>query len=144
MKTLAAIAGALLGLLFLFASLYYFAIVFQIAPPPHEEPPAEGSPQAMFMAAMGGTGYLNFVKIFELIGAILVAIPKSRRAGLLVLGPIMINILATHVFIMGPATLVNPMVIGMVVLALFLVYAERRAFVAFLRGDEAAGGARAL
>ena len=122
------IAGGLLGLLFLFASLAYF---FKLASPP---PPPEGSPMAMFMGAMHPTGYLDFVKVLELLGAVLIAIPMTRRMGLLVLGPIIINILAFHIFVAKGEGLANPMVIVMTALALYLVWVERRAFTAFIRG----------
>ena len=50
------------------------------------------------------------------------------------LGPILINILAFHGFITKGDGLGNPMILFMVALALFLVWAERRAFAAYLRG----------
>ncbi len=74
------------------------------------------------------TGYLQFVKVFELIGGILVAIPKTRNYGLLVLGPIIINILAFHLFITKGEGLLNPMIIAIVALALFLLWSGRKAF----------------
>jgi putative oxidoreductase len=128
MKTLALVAGILLGLLFIAASVVYFLKLVDAPPPP------EGSPMASFFAAMYPTRYLDFVKALELLGGVLVAIPATRRAGLLVLGPIIVNILAAHVFLMKGEGLTNPMLIAIVVLTLVLVAAERRAFAAFLRG----------
>ncbi len=128
MKLLAAIAAALLGLMFIAASLIYF---FKLVDAP---PPAEGSPMALFFGAMYPTHYLDFVKVLELVGGILVAVPLTRRIGLLVLGPIIVNILATHIFLTKGEGLGNPMLIAVVVLALFLVIVERRAFAAFARG----------
>lgn len=128
MKIAAIVAGVLLGLAFLFASIAYLFNLVEGPPPP------EGSPIASYMAAMHPTGYLRFVKVLELVGAVLVMIPATRRVGLLILGPIIINILAAHVFLMGAATLLNPMIIAIVVLTLFLVWVERRAFAAYLRG----------
>ena len=122
------IAGGLLGLLFLFASLAYF---FKLGTPP---PPPEGSPMAMFMGAMYPTGYLDFVKVLELLGGVFIAIPMTRRLGMLVLGPIIINILAFTVFINKGEGLANPMIIVMTALALYLVWVERRSFAAFIRG----------
>ena len=90
---------------------------------------------ANFFAALASTPYLAFVKALELLGGILVLIPATRRAGLLVLGPIIVNILAFHVFIAPTmAGLRDPMLLGIVALTLFLVWCERRAFAAFLRG----------
>jgi hypothetical protein len=46
-----------------------------------------------------------------------VAIPRTRNFGLLILGPILVNILAFHVFITKGAGLFDPMLLGIVVLA---------------------------
>ena len=93
MKIAANIAGGLLGLLFITFSLMG---LLNMAPKPSFPP---DSPVDHFMKAFGPTGYMTFVKIFELTGGIFVAIPKTRNLGLLVLGPIILNILAFHVFV---------------------------------------------
>ena len=121
-KFLPAAAGIILGLLFIMVAV---VVLFNLMDAP---PPPEGSPAAMFMGALGPTGYLTFVKILELAGGILVAIPKSRNIDLLILGPIIVNILAFHIFIMKGATLGDPMLIVIVLLALYLMWVERRAF----------------
>lgn len=46
----------------------------------------------MFFGAFGPTGFMNFVKTCELIGGILVAIPVTLNFGLLLLGPVIVNI----------------------------------------------------
>ena len=127
MKHLPTIAGALLGLLFVFASVAYFFTLVDAPPPPKD------SAAALFMGAIYPTGFLDFVKVCELLGGILIAIPATRRIGLLVLGPIIINILAFHGFVAREG-LFNPMIILIVVFTLFLVWAERRAFAAYIRG----------
>jgi putative oxidoreductase len=126
MKYLPAIAGVLLGLLFIMSSV---VVLFNLVKMP---PLPEGSPQAMFMAALGPTGYMTFVKVCELLGGILVAIPRTRNFGLLVLGPIILNILAFHVFIMKGATLFDPTLIIIVVLALYLLWVGRKNFAGLL------------
>jgi len=123
------IAGILLGLLFLFASVLF---LFKLGPQP-EFP--EGSPIAMFMGALGPTGYMTFIKVFEMLGGVLVAIPRTRNLGLLVLGPIIVNILAFHVFITGGAGLLNPMLLAVVVLPLYLLWVERQAFLGLLKSS---------
>lgn len=129
MKYIPTIAGGLLGLLFLFASVAYFLKLGDQPPPP------AGSPAAMFMGALYPTGYFDFIKVLELLGGVLVAIPMTRRLGLLVLGPIIVNILAFTVFIGKGQDLVNPMIIVMVALALYLMWVERHSFAKFIRGS---------
>ena len=123
------IAGLLLGLLFIFSALVVLLNLVHMPPPP------EGTPAALFMAAFVPTGYLTFVKSLELLGGILVAIPRTRNFGLLVLGPIIVNILAFHIFIMKGAGLFAPPFIIPVItlLAAYLLWAGRQAF-AGLRG----------
>ena len=122
MKHLPTVAGIVLGLLFIMSSV---VVLFHLVKMP---PPPDGTPAAMFMGALGPTGYMTFVKVLELIGGILVAIPLTRNFGLLILGPILVNILAFHVFIMKGATLMDPMLIVIVLLSLYLLWAGRKNF----------------
>ena len=126
MKYAPTIAGALLGLLFVMSSV---VVLFHLVPMP---PPPEGTPAAMFMGAFIPTGYMTFVKVLELTGGILVAIPRTRNFGLLILGPILVNILAFHIFIMKWATLFDPMLIVIVLLALYLLWVGRKSFAGLL------------
>lgn len=123
MKHLPTVAGILLGLLFIMASV---TVLFHLVKMP---PPPDGTPAAMFMGAFIPTSYMTFVKVLELTGGILVAIPRTRNFGLLILGPILVNILAFHVFIMKGDGLLNPMIIIIVMLALYLLWAGRKNFV---------------
>ena len=124
MKYLTIIAGVILGLLFIMSGM-----MFLLNKMPDMPPPPEGSPAAHFLAAFFPTGYMHFVKVFETLGGILVAIPKTRNLGLLVLGPIILNIIAYTIFVMGSFNaLLNPMFIVIVILTLFLLWAERKAF----------------
>lgn len=124
MKYLPTIAGILLGLLFLMSSV---VVLFNLMPPEKMPPPATHEAE-LFMGAFMPTGYMTFVKIVELLGAILVAIPKARNYGLLALGPVIINILAYHVFITKGQGLLDPLLIIIVALALYLLWAGRKAF----------------
>ena len=114
------IAGALLGLLFLVFGLNFFLKFLPLPAPP------EGSPMAMFMGAMYATGYLTFVKVLEISGGILVAIPLTRKIGLLILTPIIVNILAIHIFLMNGHGLLDPPVIMVTLLAAFLLWSARK------------------
>ena len=125
----AAVAGGLLALVF--AGL---GIAFLAGALPEPPAPPEGTPIAHFMTAMMPTGYMTFVKVWEEIGGLLIAWPRTRRLGLLVLGPIVLNILAFHWFIGGTAGVNDPMVAAVTVLVLFLAWVEREAFLRFARG----------
>ena len=125
-KWLPNIAGILLGLLFLMASVTYF---LKMVP---EQKIPEGTPTAMFMGALGPTGYMTFVKVFELVGGVLVMIPRLRNLGLLLLGPVIVNILAFVIFVAGGKDLLNPMMIIMVALALYLLWDARKKFAGLL------------
>lgn len=122
------IAGALLGLLFISVGLM---VLLGLGPAP--QLPPEGTPPAHFFAAFGPTGYLTFVKVCEVVGGLLVAIPRTRNFGLLVLGPVIINILAFHLFVTGGAGLFEPMIVVICVLAGYLLWVERVAFLRLLR-----------
>jgi putative oxidoreductase len=122
MKYLPCIAGGLLGALFIMSSV---VVLFNLMDAP---PPPEGTPAAHFMAALGPTGYMTMVKVFELIGGILVAIPKTRNFGLLILGPIIVNILAFHGFVTKGQGLFDPMLIFICVVAVYLLWVGRKQF----------------
>lgn len=124
MKHAPTIAGALLGLLFIMSSVVVLFGLVKMPPPP------EGTPAALFMGAFGPTGYMTFVKVLELLGGVLLLIPRTRNFGLLVIGPILVNILAFHVFIMKGAALFDPMLIVIVLLTLYLLWVGRKTFAA--------------
>ncbi len=126
MKYLPSIAGVLLGLLFIASGV---VILFNLVSAP---PMPEGTPAAMFMGAFGPTGYMTFIKILEVLGGVFVAIPRTRNFGLLILGPIIVNILAFHIFITKGTGLFEPPLIIIVVLATYLLWAGRKAFAGLL------------
>lgn len=129
MKHAPTIAAALLGLLFVvFGSNFFLNFI----PMPADPSPAD-APHKLFMAALFPTGYLAFVKVLEILGGVLVALPKTRNIGLLILGPIIVNILAFHIFLTKGAGLFEPPLVLICVLALFVLISERRAFAALLK-----------
>ena len=127
MKCAANIVGGLLGLIFIVFGLNFF-----IGFLPAQPNPPEGSPPALFFGALIPTGYFAFVKILEILGGVLIAIPKTRNFGLLVLGPIIINILAFHIFLIKGAGFADPVTLVVVslitILPLFLLWTARTAF----------------
>jgi hypothetical protein len=125
-KYLPCIAGVLLGLCFLAASIPILFNLIKFPPLP------EGTPAWHFMQALGPTGYVKFVKMFEFTGGILVMIPRLRNIGLLLLGPVIVNIIAFHVLIDDPRQLINPMLDIIVVCALYLLWHARKKFAGLL------------
>jgi len=120
------IVGALLGFLFVFSGAAY---LFNMVPMP-EIPPE--SPIGIFMKLFGDSGYMTFVKILEVVGGVLIAIPKLRSLGLLVLGPILLNIIAFHAFI-AKEGLFSGMLIVIVIATLYLLWSERKRFAGLVR-----------
>lgn len=128
MKIATYIVATLFGLMFLAGGLSFF-----LAKMP--EQPSMGPAADHFMAAFGPTGYMAFVKVCEILGGALVIVPKTRNLGLLFLGPIVINIVCFHAFVIkggfGPAH-------GFItVAALFLLWAERKAFAGLVNRTDA-------
>jgi putative oxidoreductase len=124
------IAGGLLGLLFIVFGLNHF-IGFLPAPPS----PPEGSPPAMFFGSLYVTDYLSFIKVVEIIGGVLVAIPLTRNFGLLALGPIVVNILAFNIFMTKGAGLLPPAgapAIIVTALSAYLLWCGRKKFASLL------------
>jgi putative oxidoreductase len=119
-------ASIMLGLLFIMtACMFFFNLM------PAQEIPKD-SAQEHFMAAFGPTGYMKFVKVFELLGGLLLLVPKTRNLGLLCIGPVLVNILAYHAFVMKGVGLLNPMLIVICLLALFLLWSERKSWAALI------------
>ena len=127
LKYIPAIAAVLLGLLFVMSGVVVLFNMVEMPPPP------EGTPAGHFMAALGPTGYLTFVKVLEVLGGVLVAIPKTRNLGLLVLGPIIVNILAFHAFIMRGQGMLSPTIILITAIPLYLLWTERKRFADLVR-----------
>ncbi len=69
------IAGGLLGLAFFTFGINHFLNFI-----PMGDPPAEGSPAALFFGAIHPTGYLSMIKAFEIVGA---SWSRSRRRAIL-------------------------------------------------------------
>jgi putative oxidoreductase len=125
-KHLPTIAGILLGLCFLAASI---PVLFNLITMPKMP---EGTPIAHFMAAFVPTGYIKFVKLFEFTGGLLVMVPRLRNVGLLLLGPVIVNIIAFHALVDDPRHLINPMLDIIIVCALFLLWHARTKFAGLL------------
>ncbi len=129
MKYIPHVIGALLGAFFIFS-----AVTFLTGNIPKTDPPPSGSPAESFFNAFGPTGYFTFVKVLELVGGLLLAIPMTRNFGLLVLGPIILNIVAYHHYVGGDALKAPAVYIlsGISVAALYLLWDARKKFLGLL------------
>lgn len=125
-KYLPTIAGTLLGLCFLAASI---PVLFNLVPFPKLP---DGTPAAHFMAAFVPTGYVKFVKMFEFVGGLFALVPRLRNVALLLLGPVIVNIIAFHTLVEDPKHLLNPLLDIIVICALYLLWDARKKFAGLL------------
>ncbi len=77
------------------------------------------------MTIMSGHGWLKFVSVLQVIGGLLLLVGRYVPLGLVILGPIVVNILLYH-FLMEP-TGMAPGVLA-AVLEIFLIWAYRLSF----------------
>ncbi len=94
MKHIPTIARYLLGVLFVVFSLNFW-LQFLTMPSPEE-----GSLAAGFIGAIYASGFLAVVKVFELVGGILLLAGRYVNLALAVLGPIVVVIVMYHALIL--------------------------------------------
>lgn len=126
-KQIPTIAGGLLGLAFITFGLNHFLGFMEAG--------GSGKPSAAqiaFFTAIGPTGFLTFVKVLEIIGGVLTAVPKTRNIGLLILGPIVVNILAINILIIGGSAVFAPPVLIISALSAYLLWSARSKFLNLL------------
>ena len=99
-------------------------------------PPAD-SLVIPFFKATGQSGFMAFVKITEIVSALLIIIPKFRNWGLIILGPIIVNIIAFNVFVAGGAAVFQPPVIITSILFLVVLWFKRNDFLELTHNKEA-------
>jgi putative oxidoreductase len=126
MKQLPNIIAALLGLAFLAFGINHF-YPYLPAPSPSDSPFVP-----LFFKSIGPSGFLTFVKVIEITGGILVAIPKTRNFGLLALGPIVVGIIAVNIFIKGGTAVIDPAIIAISVFSAYLLWDARAKFLGLL------------
>ena len=120
MKITAIICRILLGLMFV---VFGANILHPFMPTP---PPPAGSPTAQFMAVMGPTGWMHVVGLCQVLGGLLVLIGGTAPLGLVILGPVLVNILTFHSLIMGGHGIAPGLVATL--LEIILIYAYRANF----------------
>jgi len=85
-----------------------------------------GSLVAQFMAVMVPTHWMTLVGWVQLIGGLLLLFGGTAPLGLVMLGPVLVNILAFHICVQGGNGIAPGAVFS--VIEIFLVYAYRRYF----------------
>jgi uncharacterized membrane protein YphA (DoxX/SURF4 family) len=125
MKILTIIARVILGLGFV---VFGLNILLHFLP---MEPPTPPPPLAVaFNKALMESHYMLVVGALQVIGGALLVIGRFVPLGLILLGPVIVNILLFHAFLMPEG--IGP---GLVVTALFLflLWRYREAFIPLLR-----------
>ncbi len=121
MKFLPIICRVLLGLMFVF---FGANVIHPFLPMP-PAPPADSLP-GHFMAAMGPSGYMKVVGVFQVLGGILLLIGGTVPLGLVILCPIIVNILLFHLLMAGGQGIAPGGFAAL--LAILLIYFYRTSF----------------
>jgi putative oxidoreductase len=120
MKIAVIIARVLLGLAF---TVFGANIIHPFLPMPPMPPETL---TAKYMAVMGPTHYMTLVGAFQLIGGLCVLSGGLTPIGLVLLGPVLVNILAFHFFLQGGEGIGMGLLFS--VLEIFLIFAYRSHF----------------
>jgi putative oxidoreductase len=89
-------------------------------------PPPAGSLVAQFVAVMVPSHWMLLVGFLQLLGGLLVVIGRTTPLGLVLLGPVLVNILAFHIFLQGGQGIAPGVIFS--ALEIFLIYAYRGYF----------------
>jgi putative oxidoreductase len=112
----------------LFAALFIFSganKLFDFVPPPTDE-----KTMKLFGAFMQIRWLMPLVAVAEIIGGILFAIPKTRALGSIVIFPVMVGIVITHI-VDAPETL--PMAIVLFAINIWVIYENREKYMPMIR-----------
>lgn len=120
MKTAIVISRFILGLGFI---VFGLNILHPFLPQP---PIPDGSLPARFMGVMGPSHWMALVGLLQVFGGVFVLLGRTAPIGLALLGPVLVNILAFHILLMGGAGIAPGLVFS--VLELFLIYSYRSYF----------------
>ena len=121
MKTAIVISRFILGLGFV---VFGLNILHPFLPQP---PIPAGSLPARFLGVVGPTHWMALAGLFQVFGGVFVLLGRTAPIGLTLLGPVLVNILAFHILLMGGAGIAPGLVCS--ALELFLIYSYRSYFV---------------
>ena len=123
MKYTSLAARILLGAIFVIFSINFWLHFIPVPPPPD-------GPGKAFFGVLIASGYFTAVKVLELFGGLLVLSGRFTALGLLVLGPIILNILFFDFFLVKAF---NPISAFAALLAVFLIWVHRDRFAGLVR-----------
>lgn len=118
MKILSLVARILVGLLFVVFGLNGFLNFLNMGPMPT-------GLAGQFIAALVGSHYFWVVAGLQIAGGALLLVNRYVPLGLVLLGPVIVNIILYHLF-MNPSGIVLPIVV--VILWFIVFYAHRQNF----------------
>ncbi len=119
MSRFAHIPRLLLGLVFVVFGANYFLNFFAMPGP------AEGTPAAMFLGAIYGSGMLTLIKVLEIAGGVLLLSGRFVPLALMWIGPIAIVIFLFHAFLAPEGLPVGAFVVALLAAT---VVTQRAAF----------------
>jgi putative oxidoreductase len=111
------VARILLGLMFFAFGLIGILNLVKAPLPPGDA--------GVFVSVLMGHGYMKFVSLLEVIGGLLLLVGRYVPLGLVILGPILVNILLYHILLLWEGAVVG---IVATVLEIFLIWAYRLSF----------------
>lgn len=123
-KIISLLAGTLLGVFFIVFGLNFFFNFMEI-PPPKEDLSSQ------YITALYSSGYLNIIKVLEIVGGVFILFPITRRIGLTILTPIVVNIVI-YKQLFEQEVFYRPLSLIMIVLTGIIILVEWRAITSFL------------
>ena len=129
MKIVALISRILLGAIFVF---FGANILHPFLPMPPLPP--EGTMLGGFNHAMMGSGWMKVIGAFQVLGGLLVFFGGTVPLALCILCPLTVNILCSHLFLMGGHGIAPGLLTA--VLELVLIYAYRGSFAGVLSASQ--------
>jgi putative oxidoreductase len=124
MKYLIHIVRILLGLAFVVFGANAF---FHFIPGSDQMPPGQAG---AFMGALATSGYFYVIAVLQILGGLCLLSGRLVPLGLTLLGPIIVNIVLFHVFLLPQGL---PIAVFVSILALFLLWVYRYKFPAIFQ-----------
>jgi putative oxidoreductase len=123
-KKILTVLSVLLGLMMLNGGLNK---IFQYIPVPDNLPAELAKDNAALMEI---SWLMPLVAAAEILGGLLIFLPKTRALGVLVLFPVMVGILLTHIFV-GPSGI--PMALILWAVLLWIIYENREKYLTLIK-----------